>query len=211
MKSGWPSAPRATIWKSGLSGAKQNRRDNEARKKAWKKVQKKGIGLMMKWSGCSVHVCICVRSGMHLCVCAYICENLLSPPAVGDERGAGCVEMGEPCHVFMLTNELITQPLIYLNLCHFTGMLQQSNACRLWVISWQLKANYYSSNSSTHQALNHKCCSLSICLFMKLLSWNVTTGLQFTHRKWTSCNFWVRWFGSWCICLSTYPSLSSLL
>lgn len=64
-----------------------------------------------------------------------ICETFPLPPAVGEERGAGCVETGEPCHVFMFTNELITQPLIYLNLCHFTGMLQQSSAFRLWVIS----------------------------------------------------------------------------
>lgn len=91
------------------------------------------------------------------------------------------MENGEPCHVFMLTNELITQPLIYLSLCHFTGMLQQSNACRLWVISWQLKANY-SSNSTTHQALNHKCCNLSICLLSNLLSQNWAAGFKFTRR-----------------------------
>lgn len=67
-------------------------------KKGWKiapkkkKVQKKGIGLMMKWSGCRVCVCICIRAGMR----AYVCENL---PAVGGERGAGCVETGggPPC------------------------------------------------------------------------------------------------------------------
>lgn len=146
----------------------EQRGDDEAREK---KVQKKGIGLMMKWSGCSVHVCICVCSGMHVCVSIHLWELTFATSCGRREGGRqGSVEVGESCHVFMLTNELITQPLIYLNLCHFTGMLQQSNACRLWVISWQLKANYYSSNSSTHQASNHKCCSLSICLFVNLLS-----------------------------------------
>lgn len=70
---------------------------------------------------------------LQVCVCVFV--NLILPPAAGKNSVCECVEMGEPCHVFMLTNELITQPLIYLNLCHFTGMLQQSNACRLWVIS----------------------------------------------------------------------------
>lgn len=55
------------------------------------------------------------RACLYMCslryACAYICENLLSPPAVGGGRGAGC-RTGESCHVFMLTNELITQPLI---------------------------------------------------------------------------------------------------
>lgn len=111
-----------------------------------------------------------------MCVC--VCWWELTFATSCGQLWGWWVEMGEPCHVFMLTNELITQPLIYFNLCHFTGMLQQSNACRLWVISWQLKANYYSSNSSTPQALNHKCYSRSICLFMTLLSWNLTTGLE---------------------------------
>ena len=112
-----------------------------------------------------------------VCVCAF--EPTFATSCVrGKEGGGKGVENGEPYHVFMLTNELITQPLIYLSLCHFTGMLQQSNACRLWVISWQLKANY-SSNSTTHQAWNHKCCTLSICLLLNLLSWSWASGLRF--------------------------------
>lgn len=163
-------------------------RPGEKKKKhGKKKVQKKGIGLMMKWSGCSQCACLYMRSCRYACVC--VCVHIFVRGYFRHQLwaaggGAGCVETGgEPCHVFMLTNELITQPLIYLNLCHFTGMLQQSNACRLWVISWQLKANYYSSNSSTHQALNHKCCSRSICLLVNLLSENVTMGLKFKSKQ----------------------------
>lgn len=124
---------------------------------------------------------------MHLCEPTF--ATSCGRRGVRGGGGGQGVETGEPCHVFMLTNELITQPLIYLNLCHFTGMLEQWNACRLWVISWQLKANYYSSNSSTHQALNHKCCSLSICLSVNLLSWNGTTGWNLlTEREQVDLN-----------------------
>lgn len=164
MKSG-PWAPTATVWKSGLSGADQNRGDDEDREKGRTEQ-------MIDWPGSSVCVCACVSFITFELTFATSCGK-------GKKRGGKGVENGEPCHVFMLTNELITQPLIYLSLCHFTGMLQQSNACRLWVISWQLKANY-SSNSTTHQALNHKCCSLSICLFLNLLSRNWASGFRFT-------------------------------
>ena len=155
---------------------------------------------MMEWPGCSVCLCICICAGMRACVC----ERAYQLWALGG-GGAGCGEMGEPCHVFMLTNELITQPLIYLNLCHFTGMPQQSNACRLWVISWQLKANYCSSNSSAHQALNHKCCSLSICLYC-----HKKTRLQVQNLR-TSRPFAFMSRTIECVCLRTYPPLSSLL
>lgn len=114
-----------------------------------------------------------------MCVC--VCWWELTFATSCGQLWGWWVEMGEPCHVFMLTNELITQPLIYFNLCHFTGMLQQSNACRLWVISWQLKANYYSSNSSTPQALNHKCYSRSICLFDFIV-----VKFDYRIRKWQS-------------------------
>lgn len=88
---------------------------------------------MIDWPGCRVSMCVyryaCECACVNTFVRTYFRHQLWAA------RGGQGAEKGEPCHVFMLTNELITQPLIYLNLCHFTGMLQQSNACRLWVIS----------------------------------------------------------------------------
>lgn len=145
---------------------------------------------MIDWPVC----CVCVYVCVHVCI-AF--EPTFATSCGLQERGQG-VENGEPCHVFMLTNELITQPLIYLTLCHFTGMLQQSNACRLWVISWQLKANYYSSNSSAHQALNHKCCSLSFCRFTTVLKWGYGIKTHFASAfvllQWCLLAFWLYLF-----------------